>query len=192
MTSLTNKSSDLLPRIAAGERAIADELMDRYGGLVWSLARRFSSSATDAEDATQEIFVELWRVADRFDPKVASEATFVAMIARRRLIDRRRRAERGPTFAADELWRESERFAAVDRSSPAEDVQRAAEALRECSQAQQDVLRLTLLDGMSHERIAQALDMPLGTVKTHARRGLLKLREAVATSRGRGSREVAS
>ena len=58
------------------------------GGLVWSLARKFLRSHADAEDAVQEIFVDVWRSAARFDPAIASETTFVAMIARRRLIDR--------------------------------------------------------------------------------------------------------
>ena len=65
--------------------------MDRFGGLVWSLARRVTRSTAEADDAVQEIFVDLWRSASRFDPSIANETTFVAMIARRRLIDRGRR-----------------------------------------------------------------------------------------------------
>src|SRR5689334_2870619 len=85
----------LLARVAAGDAAAVRECIAQYGGLVWSIARRFELS--DAEDAVQEIFLDLWKSAARFDPSIASEATFIAMIARRRLIDRRRTRRRRPT-----------------------------------------------------------------------------------------------
>ncbi|HEY1068798.1 MAG TPA: sigma-70 family RNA polymerase sigma factor, partial [Pirellulales bacterium] len=86
----------LLPRVAAGQPSAVDECLARYGGLVWSLARRHTNNTSDAEDAVQEIFIDLWRSAARFNPQAASEATFVAMIARRRLIDRRRKQSSAP------------------------------------------------------------------------------------------------
>ena len=84
-------SPPILPRVAAGEPTALAECMERYGGLVWSIALRLTGSRADAEDAIQEIFIDLWKSAARFDGAVASEKAFVAMIARRRLIDRRRR-----------------------------------------------------------------------------------------------------
>src|SRR5262245_60755498 len=87
-------SDSILTRVAAGKTGAVDECLVRYGGLVWSLARRQSPSYADAEDAVQEIFIDLWNSAARFDERVASEVTFVAMIARRRLIDRRRKLSR--------------------------------------------------------------------------------------------------
>jgi RNA polymerase sigma-70 factor (ECF subfamily) len=86
----------ILVRIAQGDRAAVRDCLDRHGGLVWSLARRLCPDPADLEDAVQEIFIDLWSAARRYDPAVAAESTFVAMIARRRLIDRRRRAARGP------------------------------------------------------------------------------------------------
>ena len=86
--------TNVLHRVAAGDRAAVRECLARYGGLVWSLVRRSTSDAAEAEDAVQEIFVDVWQSASRFDPAVASEATFIAMIARRRLIDRARRRNR--------------------------------------------------------------------------------------------------
>ena len=79
--------SPVLPRVATGESAAVAECLNRYGNLVWSLARRSCPDVQAAEDAVQDIFLKLWTVADRFDPEIASESTFVAMIARRRLID---------------------------------------------------------------------------------------------------------
>ena len=91
----------VLKRIAAGERAAVDECLKKYGGLVWSLARRMLRNQDDAEDAVQEIFVDVWKNAGRFDEAQASETTFIAMIARRRIIDRIRTSTR--RIAADPL-----------------------------------------------------------------------------------------
>ena len=87
-------SDSILQRVAAGDTEAVAACIDRFGGLVWSLARRFLDRPTEAEDAVQEIFIELWKSASRFDPSIASETTFVAMIARRRLIDRQRKLGR--------------------------------------------------------------------------------------------------
>ncbi|MBU3729210.1 MAG: sigma-70 family RNA polymerase sigma factor [Phycisphaerales bacterium] len=70
--------------------------MARFSGLVWSIARKLSADPSDAEDAVQEVFIDLWRSAHRFDPAKGTETTFVATIARRRLIDRGRRRQRRP------------------------------------------------------------------------------------------------
>ena len=69
----TASQTSLFERIAAGDGSAVRQCMDEYGGLVWSLARRFSSSAADAEDASQEIFLELWKSAARYDPAMGSE-----------------------------------------------------------------------------------------------------------------------
>jgi RNA polymerase sigma-70 factor (ECF subfamily) len=84
----------VLQRVASGEAVAVDECLSKYGGLVWSLARRFCPRHEDAEDAVQDIFIDIWRNAERFDAEVASEATYITMIARRRLIDRYRRSGR--------------------------------------------------------------------------------------------------
>ncbi len=84
----------LLPQIARGEETAVHQCLDRYGDLIWSLARRLLPTSADAEDAVQEIFVDIWQNAERFDQEIASEKTFVVMLARRRLIDRRRKLGR--------------------------------------------------------------------------------------------------
>ena len=93
-------SSTILQRIAAGDTAAVDECLEKYGGLVWSLAKQLTRTQDDAEDATQEVFVELWQKASSFAPDKSSESTFIAMVARRRLIDRLRRDERRPMTAS--------------------------------------------------------------------------------------------
>ena len=92
-----------LERVAAGQADAVEECLRKYRGLVWSLARKLCPNLTDAEDAVQEIFIEVWRHADRFDAGRASEATYIATIARRRLIDKyRRRSRQVETAAMDE------------------------------------------------------------------------------------------
>ncbi|MBX3389997.1 MAG: sigma-70 family RNA polymerase sigma factor [Phycisphaeraceae bacterium] len=173
----------ILQRIAAGDRSAVQECIGQYAGLVWSLARRMCLNGADAEDAVQEIFIEIWRNAFRFDPGVASETAFVAMIARRRLIDRRRRISRQRDRAPlDEAPAVNEQ----PKPELGEEAGIAAKALEELSTEQQRVLRLSLLQGLSHEKIATATGLPLGTVKTHARRGLLRIREMLSTKRGEG------
>ena len=163
----------LLPRIVAGDRTAVREAIARYGNLIWSLARKGSSA--DAEDAVQEIFVDLWRSAPRFDPNVGSEVTFVAMIARRRLIDRRRAQKRRPE--TDPI---SER--APSTGAPTDlgaEANQAARALDQLRPEQRQVLILTTCHGLSHEEVATKTGMPLGTVKAHARRGLDRVRQAL-------------
>ena len=82
----------ILQRIASGDSLAVQECLDTYGGLIWSLARRMLPDVNEAEDAVQEIFIEIWKTAERFDESKSSETTYVAMIARRRLIDRLRKS----------------------------------------------------------------------------------------------------
>ncbi len=169
--------SSLLPRIAAGEDGAFEACLDAYGGLVWSIARRLCADQGEAEDAVQEVFVEIWKSAGRFDPSKASESTFVAMIARRRVIDRRRRAQRREP--ASDLTEALEcSLQPVDERAEVQD--EAAQAMRALAQLrpeQRRVLELSIYRGLSHGEIAEATGMPLGTVKTHARRGLIRVRE---------------
>ncbi|MFM1823041.1 MAG: hypothetical protein RI967_1307, partial [Planctomycetota bacterium] len=169
----------ILARVAAGDPAAPSACIERFSGLVWSLARRLCPSATDAEDAVQEIFIDLWKSAPRFDPDIASETTFVAMIARRRLIDRGRRKMRRPEAPQlpEVVPDTSER---VDRSEANEQQSLAQQAFAQLRPEQQQVLQLAIHHGCSHEQIATATGMPLGTVKTHARRGLIKIRQILA------------
>ncbi len=165
----------VLGRVAAGDPNAVRECLARYGGLVWSIARRFEGA--DAEDAVQEIFLDLWKSAARFDPGIATESAFVAMIARRRLIDRKRTRGRRPTIdPVHELP-----AVASDHSGPdtCAEANQAARALDQLRPEQRQVLLMSTAGGMSHNEIAAQTGMPLGTVKAHARRGLMSIRAAL-------------
>ena len=155
------------------------ELLSRYGGLVYSLARRFCYEPGDIEEAVQEIFVALWKSAGRFNEAMGSEETFVSMVARRRLIDRRRRVQRRIQPSADADVVQPAARPEPPTTENHEMSGRALAALGTLRPEQQLVLKLTIVQGLSHDQVAQSTGMPLGTVKTHARRGLLALREAM-------------
>lgn len=166
----------ILKRIAAGDKAAVQDCLNAYGGLVWSLARRMSPNSDEAEDAVQEIFIDIWKNAARFDEAQASETTFVAMIARRRLIDRLRKTNRQPiTNSLEEVLVDT--FAGKDQDlQVCVEAKEAAEAMKNLRPEQRRILHLSIVQGFSHQEIADVLKMPLGTVKTHARRGLLQVR----------------
>jgi RNA polymerase sigma factor (sigma-70 family) len=168
--------SVLLTSVAAGDPNAVEAFLHRYNGMVYGLARRFCRSAEDAEDATQEIFVEVWKSADRYDASLGSEATFLMTIARRRLIDRARRQGRRPPT---DLLEDAAIIPAppvADRAELHDEVDRAQAALQQLRPEQRQVLDLALVEGRTHQEIAMAIGIPLGTVKSHARRGLMKLR----------------
>ena len=170
-------SSLLLQRVAAGDQSAVQECLDHYGGLVWSLALRFARTPADAEDATQEVFLDLWRNAHRFDPQIASECTFVTLLTRRRLIDRRRRDERRPIAQPLPDGIPCQRDQGKDFVELRDEAGRAARALNELRIDQRQALQLAVYEGLTHEEIAARMQLPLGTVKTHVRRGLIRLRE---------------
>lgn len=176
----------LLQRVASNDPSAITGVLDQYGGLVWSLARRFTSNDADAEDAAQEIFTEVWKSAARYDPTVASEATFIATIARRRLIDRTRKSSRRLDNQPLPEVGGAQMDSQPGRVDLAEDAAVASEALQMLSQEQQRVLRLSICHGLSHERISDATGLPLGTVKTHARRGLIRIREILEQRKKKG------
>jgi len=181
----------LLHRVSTGDSGAVQELIARYGGLVWSLARRLGLPDSETEDAVHEVFTELWRNGARYDPNIASETAFVATIARRRLIDRRRKLGRQPIKQqiSENVVGENQE---PEKPDLGEDAARAAKAFETLTAEQQRVLRLSVYEGLSHELIARSTGLPLGTVKTHARRGLIKLRELLGRSGGdNGSAAVA-
>lgn len=184
----------LLQRVGEGDSSAVAECIDRFGGLVWSLARKLVGDPQEAEDAVQEVYIALWKTASRYDPSVASETTFVTMIARRRLIDRWRKTGRRPNGNAVDVD-DLPIHAAVDghgRMELAEEAARATEAIKQLQPKQQEVLKLAVCQGWSHQLIADRLSLPLGTVKTHVRRGLMRVRELLEADAATGAQEAAS
>jgi RNA polymerase sigma factor (sigma-70 family) len=169
----------LLSRVAGGDPMAVAECLDRYKNLVWSLARRSCPDLESAEDAVQDIFLKLWKIADRFDASIASETTFVAMIARRSLIDLSRKKSWKMTNTVELDSFSSVEMEASRRAELNDEAAKAALLLDQLPEDQKQVIRLSVYDGLSHSRIAEATGLSLGTVKTHIRRGLNKLRKSL-------------
>ena len=157
----------------------------RMAGWCGPLRGRMLRNTEDAEDVVQDVFVDIWKNAQRFDESMASETTFIAMIARRRIIDRIRYASRRvtPDSLEDVVAEPSTR---ADRTMQMSvEANEAAEAVAALRPEQRQVLQLAIVHGLSHQEIADATGMPLGTVKTHARRGLQAAREILGLAGAR-------
>lgn len=181
--ALSRVSNNLLDKVAAGEQGAVQDFLDTYGGLIYSLARRFMLNSADVDDAVQEIFINLWKNAGRYDASLSAEKTFVTMIARRTLIDIYRRNKRQvDTAEMPEHFEVSD-----DNHHHAEhvaDAAVAAEVLKELKPDQGKVLKLSIHFGMSHGEISEATNIPIGTVKSHIRRGLAFIRRRLTAAEG--------
>ncbi len=175
-------TESLMTRVARGDDAAVAEIIDQYGSLVWAIARRLTRNPSDAEDAVQEIFTDVWRSAHRFDANAGSEKVFITTIARRRLIDRMRRvANRVQMESADNL--DELGFHTPDTAADVSvEAEQAARVLQKLRPEQRQVIELSVMQGLSHSEIAAVTGMPLGTVKTFMRRGLIEVRELMGVA----------
>lgn len=172
-----SEEKPILERVAEGDQAAVGDFISRYGDLVWSLARRYLGNHAEAEDAVQEIFIEIWKNAGRYDRNVASEVAFISTITRRRLIDRLRQFGRRPGMESiDDQIGASQPAVPTTLDDDAE-VAQVERVLLGMEPKHREILSMSLYEGYSHSEIASALEMPLGTVKTRVRRGLMHVRE---------------
>ena len=121
--------------------------------------------------------MSLWKNADRYDPTRSSEPTFIAVIARRRLIDRLRKEKRPPGEDAPSF--DPDLLPSAEDPAMNADARQAARVVGALPDAQRKVIALSVIEGMTQEEIATKTKLPLGTVKSHLRRGLLAVREAL-------------
>ena len=172
----------ILARVAAGDSVAVQECIARYGGLVYSIAARYLGNRADAEDAVQEIFLDVWKSAASHDPSRGSEVVFIAMIARRRLIDRRRK--QAVRVSAASLESDVEGIETLDWVEMRDEFERARMFMKECKTDERRCIELCVMQGCTHEEASTQLGIPLGTLKSHVRRGLNRLR---AMLRGAGA-----
>ncbi|MEL7059239.1 MAG: sigma-70 family RNA polymerase sigma factor [Acidobacteriota bacterium] len=169
-------SDSILQSVAEGKSEAVQACIDAYGGLIWSMARKKGLTQEDAEDVVQEVFIDLWKSASRYDPTKASETAFVAMITRRRLIDRLRREQRRPSTQT--MIPEVHDVSGSEHThlENVVEVALASKALSQLKPKEQRVVLLSTYHGMSHGQIADYTGIPLGTVKTYIRRGLQRVK----------------
>ena len=172
-------NENLLAKVASGNPEAFEELINKYGNLIWSIARRYLSNQNEAEDAVQEIFVALWQSAGRFDPNKASEITFISMIARRRLIDNLRKNNKHKVLKSIEDSLSDDVFSQKSNLERNAEISLVVRALKKLDIQDQELLSLSIYQGYSHLEIAKLLNLPLGTVKTKIRRNLMKIRDEI-------------
>lgn len=177
----SNKAANTLPGIAAGEPRAMNRCIDAHGPVVWAIVRRYLKDNSEAEDLVQEIFTEVWKKAAAFDPTIASESTFVGMIARRRAIDSLRRLGRQPGFETLEAA-ESLGHNPWESSVSVRDPEAVLSSLASLPADTRELFHLFFENGFTHPEIAEKTGLPLGTIKTRLRRGLMALREMLQRS----------
>jgi RNA polymerase sigma factor (sigma-70 family) len=174
------------PRERQLERAFVDgapdaleRAFDAWGALVHTYCLRALGSRADAQDATQRVFLAAWRWRDRYDPGRGTLAAWLLGIARRSVADGFRERRRAPL----PVERMAEPPSVEDPTGDLADQLLVAAALRRMPPEIERVLRLAFFDERTHQEIAELTGLPLGTVKSHLRRGLLRLRQHLGDAR---------
>ncbi|AFY56110.1 RNA polymerase sigma factor, sigma-70 family [Rivularia sp. PCC 7116] len=177
--SLSNQTeAELFQALQAGDLSALGAIYDRYGEAVYRLALRILKDKSEAEDLTQEIFLAFWRSA-KYDPNRGKMIVYLLTMTRSRAINRLhqkstqqkllQRCQRStPTHSESNL---------MEKVSLGEVSQIIGKALEEIPENQQQVLKMAYYEGLSQSEITEKLNIPLGTVKTRTRQGLLKLRK---------------
>lgn len=171
---------ELLSAVCHGDRAAAAELYDRHAGAVYSLALRITRSPAQAEDVVQDAFVTLWTKARQYDSERASVAGWLLAIARNGAIDRLRSNSHEDGPLPDELPDRSEQGEVGDSLLASERAHGVRTALAKVPPRQREVIELMYFEGLAQHQIATKLGVPLGTVKSRAYHGLLRLRDLLA------------
>ena len=176
----------LVRHVARGDEAAFEAVYDQLSRPVYGLVRRVLRDPAQSEEVTQEVLLEVWRTASRFDAAKGSALTWVMTMAHRRAIDRVRSAsaqaqreqKAGPMFAGST----EEVVEAVEARMDAERVRRCLDSLTEL---QRESVGLAYYGGYTYQQVAGLLDSALGTVKTRIRDGLIRMRDCMGVSRVR-------
>jgi RNA polymerase sigma-70 factor, ECF subfamily len=181
---------EMMLRVGRGDQTAFSALYDRLSGPLYSLALKMLGNASDAQDALQEVFLQIWSRARTYDPEKSSVFSWTVLLTRSRAIDRLRARDRrlrvvvGST--ADEA-RTAEATNASTVESAADTANKNDEAahlrslLNNLPSEQRQAIDLAFFGHLTHHEIAAQLGQPLGTVKARIRRGLLRLREQFRT-----------
>lgn len=175
--------TSLLAKAGAGETTAFAELYDATSARVYGLALRIVRNSAQAEEVAQESYVEIWRTSSRFDPRRGSAISWILMITHSAAVDRVRSAQ-ASTRREETYQRRVQPLtvrpdATDDLVCATFEAKRVHDALAELSEVQREALVLTYFGGCTQSEVAVRLGVPLGTVKTRIRNGLIRLRDLV-------------
>ena len=173
----------LLGRVARGDSAAFESLYDELSSAVFGLARRVVRDPARAEDVTQEVFLEVWRKAARFDSDRGKARTWVMTIAHRRAVDAVRRSESQRRQDHHGAPDEVEHDQLGDALIQTEEHGAVRGCLETLTELQLELVRLAYFNGYTYNEVAVLLDKPLPTVKTRMRDGLIRLRDCLEGQR---------
>jgi RNA polymerase sigma-70 factor, ECF subfamily len=178
---------ELLQRVGRGDQAAFAELYDAMAGLVHGVVLRVVRDPSQSEEVVQEVFVELWRVAPRFDAERGSVTSWVATIAHRRAVDRvrseqasRNRIER--EVSKVERDHDSVAESVIDSDHTDFERRRVRRALDRLTSMQRQAVELAYFGGYTYREVAALLEVPEGTIKTRIRDGMIRLRDELGAS----------
>ncbi|HUD45200.1 MAG TPA: sigma-70 family RNA polymerase sigma factor [Candidatus Baltobacteraceae bacterium] len=177
--------AELLRRIAAQDREALSEFYDQTARPLFSIACRMLGNAADAEEVIQDVFVQIWTKAGKFDAEKGQPFHWVLTLTRNRCIDGLRARQRRSRFMVDTQG-ELEPDQAVE-PEPVEaplmedDNAMIQSVVNNLPKDQRQAIEMAFFGGMTHQEIAESLSEPLGTIKARIRRGMLKLRETLRT-----------
>ncbi|MCW2785477.1 MAG: polymerase, sigma subunit, family [Marmoricola sp.] len=171
----------LLRRSARGDEQAFAELYDATSARVHGLVLRVVRDPAQSEEVTQEVFLQIWRTAARFDESKGSALAWMMTLAHRRAVDRVRAAE--AVNRQDTTYHQSTHVVSHDSTAEAAEhsmeARRVRAALAELTPVQREALELAYFGGYTHTEVATMLDLPVGTAKTRIRDGLIRLRDAM-------------
>lgn len=170
-----------MERVAANKEGAIGELYDRFGSLVYRMAYQALPTREEAQDAVQEVFIRLWKTAERYDPSRAALVTWVLLITRRHLVDRLRRAQVRikPSMLSEELAPAGAGPTEGDDLERNERFEALMVRIASLPELQKIVVVRAYLGGQTLRQIADELDTPIGTIKSALSRALVRLRERV-------------
>jgi RNA polymerase sigma-70 factor (ECF subfamily) len=189
-TSQRIADREMMARVVQGDQSAFRALYDRLINPLYSLACKMLGDVVEAQDAMQDVFVQIWRRAGSYDPEQSSVFTWAILLARSRIIGRLRARGRRLRVVAASTDEEDGSIAAADASvaeNAADISSRNERAIRvrtimtNLPFEQQEAIELAFFGDLTHHEVAERLGEPLGTVKARIRRGLLKLREQMQT-----------
>lgn len=175
---------ELLGRVAQGDQSAFGELYDQIAPRVLGLVKRLLVDHAQSEEVTQEIFLEIWQSAARYEPTRGGASTWILTMAHRRAVDRIRSSQAG----RDRDTKIGIRDLAVAYDHVAETVEvrmeheRVERAMTRLTELQRQAVSLAYYGGFSHSEVADMLHIPLGTVKTRLRDGLIRLRDELGVA----------